>query len=60
MNEESLTVRWIRWFIYTSYTLSYEETTIKGQYNWNIVESGVKHHKPYPKIKGQTERSKKS
>ena len=21
------------------------------RYNWNIVESGVKHHKPNPKIK---------
>ena len=21
---------------------------IKSRYNWNIVESGVKHHNPYP------------
>jgi hypothetical protein len=31
--------------IYTCICLGHNKTTLP-QYNWNIVESGVKHHKP--------------
>jgi hypothetical protein len=35
-------------------SVSSTNKTWPPQYNWNIVESGVKHHKPKPNLKTDT------